>query len=716
MTGWEVDMRVRSLVALVAALAVTLSIAAASGAGATPAARAGGVAPITFGSAVVADPVHTFGEPDIRFAPDGTAYVSGPWGTGTQRSIWLRSVDGARTFRPMHDQPMTSATQSDTQITGPGGGDTEISIDRSGKVYYGDLAALLTLKVATWDNSTRTMQTGVIANGDQGLNGFDRQWFAAWDPPTRPAGYTGPLPVNYLIYAEAVAGCCEAAGYSTDGINYTTPTKEYSIGSDGPLAIDQQTGTVLQAVSTTGAADDVGVAVLTRDPSQPNNAALLNAQVVHIANLPSGTTSDTLFPVISMDRARNAYVAWVTRGNGVSVDQDPNAWQVWYSYASASSGWTSWSPPVQINRSPANTNVMPWAVAGSAGRLAVVYYGTDDTADDPSTQDAHQAWNVYANFVTNAASPTPSIQQVQVTRHPSHYGTICLEGLGCIAVTGNRNNADFFEVTVEPRTGALDVVYDDTSNELIQGDLPPPPDGTFDHRGAAVVTIAHQHGGIGLFGKKVTGPPTVRNSLTDPSGDALFDPIYGTTSVPEMDLRGITVQTNGSNLVFTIPVTSLDDLSHGLTATGAASLDYVVRWVGPPVDSPTGVRNPIYYAAVEVNNPAGVRTFYAGTAQSVDLCSVSACFPHVITYPAPPVGTSVSGQLVPGTGTAPDAWQITVPLSAVGNPAPGSLLESLGVYAFAQAHSSATPITNAEAQAGTLPVQVDGICCIDARR
>src|SRR5947207_10265258 len=145
---------------------------------------------------------------------------------------------------------MTSATQSDTQIAGPGGGDTELSIDHTGKVYYADLAALLTLKVATWDPSARAMQTGVIANGNQGLNGFDRQWFALWDSPNPDAiraatGYTGPFPVNYLVYAEAVAGCCEAAGYSTDGATYTTPTEEYSIGSDRPAALGQQTAPVL---------------------------------------------------------------------------------------------------------------------------------------------------------------------------------------------------------------------------------------------------------------------------------------------------------------------------------------------------------------------------------------------------------------------------------------------------------------------------------------
>ena len=45
------------------------------------------------------------------------------------------SEDRGRTYHPIHDTPITDAGQSETQHTGPGGGDTEISIDHTGKVY-----------------------------------------------------------------------------------------------------------------------------------------------------------------------------------------------------------------------------------------------------------------------------------------------------------------------------------------------------------------------------------------------------------------------------------------------------------------------------------------------------------------------------------------------------------------------------------------------------
>jgi hypothetical protein len=287
-----------------------------------------------------------------------------------------------------------------------------------------------------------------------------------------------------------------------------------------------------------------------------------------------------------------------------------------------------------------------------------------------------------------------------------------MEGTGCIAVQGNRNNADFFEVDVDPRDGAVAIVFNDTSNELIQGNLIPPADGTVDHRGAPVVTILRQNSGVGLFGTTVSGDPTFGTSLKDASGDALFDPVYGDTSVPGLDLRGATVSSSGSNFVFKVDVSSLDDLGQAVSRTGAGAVDYVVRWIGPAVVDPIdGIRNPMYFAAAE--STGGAPTFFAGKAVTVELCSVSGCFPHVTDYPAPPNGgTAVTGTVVQGSHAKPDSLIITVPKSLVGG---GSLLESLSVFTFARSHSASQPITNAEGEAGILPIQVDGVCCVDVK-
>ena len=685
---------------------------------------------ITFSAPRIVDPVRTYGEPDVKTGLDGTTYVSGPWGTGTQRSIWNRSTDGGETFLPMHQIPITSTAESDTNHPGPGGGDTEISIARDGTTFYADLAALLTLKVARWDPATKTMTTNVLHRGDQNLNGYDRQWFALWDPPDRQAarnatGYTGPFPVNYLLFAEALlgascaSGSCESAAYSTDGVEYSETTLSYDMQNDGPLEIDQKTGTVFEAISVEDLGD-VGVAILTRDPAHPDDPALRNAEIVKIADLPAGTTTRALFPVIAFDRARNLYVAWVTRANKTSA-QDPNAWQIWYSYSKASSGWHTWSDPVQISSAPARTNVMPWAVAGSGGRLAVVWYGTNDATHNPSTQDNHQVWHVYLDVITSAASSSPDIRQVQATPHPMHYGTICLEGTGCIAQQGNRNLADFFQVYLDPRDGAIEIAYDDTSNENTQRvasgpGVPPPIDGAADHRGSPVVTLLKQNSGIGLFGTAISGPRAGGSAMSDLNGDADFDPIYGPLNVPQLDIKALSVRTDGTDLILKLSVKDLKHLQEAFDKTRAEAIDYVVRWSGRAEPSGTGTRNPIYYAAVEVQ-PGENAEFFAGQAQSIELCSVSGCFPHVIEYPKPPY----SGQFVQGRRVIikPDRgeeqwWLIRVPLSAVGHPAVDSVIDSFGAYTFARNKSASIPVTNSEAEGGILPVQVDGICCINA--
>lgn len=687
-------------------------------------------APPTFGSAVIVDPIHTFGEPKVDIALDGTMYVHGPWGTGTQRSLWEVSTDG-RVFRPLHDTAASSADDSVTTILGPGGGDTDVAIDRNGKVSYADLAALATLKVASWDPKTRTMESGVLAKGLDNINGYDRQWLTMWDPPNpeavrRATGYTGPFPVTYLTYAEALAGtgcgdptsACDSATHSLDGVNYAGTTVSAAVGGNGSIAIDQATGAVLEAINYSGS-DDIGLLVRTRDPATPADPALHKARTIKAADAPEGLAAGNLFPVVAIDAARTVYLIWATtHPDGLPTAESPAAWQIYYSYARAATDWTKWSKPVKLSQAPARTNVMPWAVAGAEGRLAVVWYATDDAAHDPEFEDVHQAWDVYLSMVSDAATATPSALQVKVTRHPMHYGTICFQGTGCIAQQGNRNLADFFAVTIDPRDGAVVIVYDDTSNELAQTipgtdtQIPTPVDGIVDHRGAPVVTLVKQNGGIGLLGKPIGGPSARAATVGGRLGDAVFDPLYGDEAIPEMDLRESLVSRDGDDLVFRIGVSSLDAPSNALSATGARAVNYVVRWVGEPVDSATGKRDPIYYAAVEVGE--GDPIFFAGAARSVELCSVSGCFPHIIEYPAPPNGgTAVTGRLVPGTAGSPDVWEIRVPRDLVGGPSDTSVLESFSVFSLARNKSATLPITNVEGEAGISPILIDGLCCVD---
>src|SRR3989442_486667 len=91
--------------------------------------------------------------------------------------------------------------------------------------------------------------------------------------------------------------------------------------------------------------------------------------------------------------------------------------------------------------------------------------------------------------------------------------------------------------------------------------------------------------------------------------------------------------------------------------------------------------NIIYYGAME-NTALNKPIFYADKAQSVDLCSVSACFPHVITYPEPGLGgIAESGSIqCPSVLSASNPCTLTINLNVadVGTPTSSSLPEEVG--------------------------------------
>src|SRR5690348_16447184 len=144
-------MRVPLMRALVGLAASLGAAAAVAGAEAGPALGA----PIAFGVPSVADPIHTWGEPTIGVARSGGVYVSGPTGTGTQRSAWEGSVDGGRSFRVITPNAPPTAVQSLEDP--PGGGDTDLNFDLSSKVYFIDLYALTCNRVATTSDGGATV-------------------------------------------------------------------------------------------------------------------------------------------------------------------------------------------------------------------------------------------------------------------------------------------------------------------------------------------------------------------------------------------------------------------------------------------------------------------------------------------------------------------------------------------------------------------------------
>ncbi|MDQ1698845.1 MAG: hypothetical protein QOG34_708 [Frankiaceae bacterium] len=673
--------------------AIALAFTPATGATVKPGA-------IKFGVPRIVDPIHLYGEPDIKVAPNGTVYVSGPQGTGVQRSIWNASYDNGDSYRLVQDNKTGTAYPSaliPTKSTmGPGGGDTEIAVDRHSNVYYADLYALACFTTAYSRDNGKTVSSTPLGCDAPGA---DRQWFGIYDPA--PADHTispykGPKPLIYLKYSDEGASSGSRVDYAngSDPGNWHTDDKATQIASgggysptDAPVAVDQHTGDLLSVVMHGG-----GMALAIGEPAK-DGSAHLNMRYESIAPSTLGGDPNTLFPGFAEDTSRNLYVVWVGGRD----------YQVYYSYAKPLKNgrdWGAWSAPIKINRPPAAVNLMPWVAAGRNGIIDVVWYGTDMSlaqlgSDGPSAQKNESWWTWFAQ-IDRANTSKPHIVQSPASQHPMHYNDICMMGTGCITATGNRNIADFFEVTIDNQ-GRARIVYTDTSNGLssVLGNVE-----AADHSGAALVSVATQETGLNAW----TGRPLKAAEsqapiaqITDPASDAKY-PVLGGTNVPGADIEKIQVARNSKTLRITV-TTAHGTLADAAQAARASYGRLVVRWQ---------MGNTLYHAGVDMDasgqTPA---TFYAGKTQSTDSCSVSACDPHTLDYIAPPLSGAVAatGSVKAGQNTI---YTIDVPLSAIGNPSSKSLLEEVAGYVFASPVPGSSPDTKVQSDSDEVPLELEG--------
>ncbi|MFN2465506.1 MAG: hypothetical protein ABR598_04490 [Candidatus Dormibacteria bacterium] len=752
---------------LVGALGLALGSAPAAG---IPLAATAATPSIGFEVPRVADPIHTYGEPDLGLEPNqplpvtqpsdattGFVYVSGPTGTGTQRSVWQGSVDGGHTFRNIHRNP-TPLPGCDVitalcgPLAAPGGGDTEINFDHNNKQYYADLYALACQHTATRvRNADGTDTVAENATGGCPVPGSDRQWILVADPnlQTGPFGTTSAVSSTPpLVYMEANDLNCGAQWYkTTDGINYSTAeldgpgtlTNYCPFGADGYPTIDQPVSGargrpthVFEAnfgsVTVGGQAKDAiqvnigtpndaaGDLCFLDAPSTstacPSGTGLITAAVNGTGNEVVNNAGDAAnFVVSSIDSARNLWVAWVDKSTV------PSQRQAWVAVSSAASGWRTWSKPTRVSLPGhgSNVSIFPWIQAGSGGRADVAWYG-DSTVADPSDTAASHIWNLYLAQVVFPNDPvsgvtttaTPTVDEVKVSPHPMDLTDVCLAGTACIGQFGNRNLADYFQLRTD-KTGAAMIVYNDMSNG--QCSLPPCPlVQSSDHAGAPLLTIARQSSGPGIHVTSgaqpdlVTGPSNAPvTGLKDAAGDALF-PLFGGKNVPEMDLLSNSIAIAGQTMVITTTVAADPRVwTNSLIATNCLSAScntqYVTRWQ---------MGTNIYYGIYESGGPTP--GFYSGKTGTIDDCSVSACDPHVQVYPETNAGTG-SVECPPAPSAAsPCTIRQTIDISTIGNPNNQSLLEEVGSYSFiSTAPQSALNQTTERADNGA--TEIDGVCC-----
>jgi hypothetical protein len=693
MKAWRIGL----LLAAAAGLAFLLASALGS-----PARAGGGIA---FGHAVVVDHQRVTGEPSLSISPTTNTsghhdiYVSAPYGFSTTASYIWKSVDGGQTFHLVGDEAPPLGKPASTCA---GGGDSSIVNDNSGNLYFADLQGLTDVSDSVSVDGGNTFVTTCNSANETAV---DRPWLALYgnplsdgriymtvddteqcDPDSCGLGQLGanelqltsasganaltqtfsPLPGQHVEPDGIVGG---AVVDQRNGDLYLVHTAFTDAngglvgggdanGNDNAVVVDRFPGGYNQSVATPVPPGSISLC-------KPYNASgpCTSTTVVHAPLNADGnsTVNDGQdFSPIAIDRSGNLYVAWAQSliDSSGNVDGPTSIYM-----ATSSDHGATWTKPINVSSHVGGlqTNVMPWLVAGSAGRVDVVWYGTPTLGSCPGEPCGagfiNGTWNVYMaqtiNAVTSsgAANASPSFTTSKVSEYPIHTGQICEFGLAC-TTGGDRGLLDFIQVQADP-SGAADIVYADGANDDFNGG-----------ETSAVVDFVQQTGGPGLYGGNVSGTPL---SSSAPGSPAAYYAANGSETPAaagsNMSIVKSSVAKSGKNLIVTMKVGSLASLLPDPTLGGTDAI-WLTRWELPNPHPTPASQGHVFYAAME-SDAGGTPTFYDGDST----CGVFTTHCKLIAYPP---GHTIKGSFTPsGTIT------LTVPMADVGGS--GSIYSVTGV-------------------------------------
>lgn len=151
-----------------------------------------------------------------------------------------------------------------------------------------------------------------------------------------------------------------------------------------------------------------------------------------------GSTSHRKNPDIAVDEAGNAYLFWA------AADE-----RTWMSYSTDKG--LSWSKAVLASPPNVLSSTFHAAVAGEAGKVAVMYYGNDHTAAAPDHVAHTSRWHAYVTFTLDALAADPKWVTVQLDTDadPIQIGPVSTNADGH-APSGSRNLLDFNDLALTP--------------------------------------------------------------------------------------------------------------------------------------------------------------------------------------------------------------------------------------------------------------------------
>ncbi|TMI54190.1 hypothetical protein E6H18_11135, partial [Candidatus Bathyarchaeota archaeon] len=307
---------------------------------------------ISFGAHTIIDPQRTEGEPLVHIDQAGNIWETGPWGFSTAQGFVARSTDNGDSFH------IVSPAGLRPNPAPAGGGDTDIITDDQGTAYFADLEGLAHIGVAVSNDQGNNWRENFVAAMSPV---DDRQWLAIDNGPSTGVSdntvfltYRQIPGGSQVLSSPGSTGPTDAVG----GFVYTNAATTTFVGAGAPCGRLTFDPVLRNLYLPCVQGNHIHVSKAHVNPGQRD---LLAFSSTNTPARPGGSIGN-LFASLTTDQAGNVYVVWVdTANNNVYLTVSSNA-------------GTSWSTPLQVNGDPANTNVMPWAIAGAAGTVDIVFY------------------------------------------------------------------------------------------------------------------------------------------------------------------------------------------------------------------------------------------------------------------------------------------------------------------------------------------------------
>jgi uncharacterized protein YkwD len=184
---------------------------------------------------------------------------------------------------------------------------------------------------------------------------------------------------------------------------------------------------------------------------------------------------------------------------------------------------TTWHGPYRIT-SLAQTSIFPWSVAGNAGKVDLVWYGSSyfQPGQVPDNYPDSASWYVY--FAQNlTATTSPKAWTITKVTPIVHFGGVCEGGISC---TGNRDLYDDFGVAANPKSGLASIISSDDQYAQYNHNLTYPSTCTQANNNTANcdhTSIATQTSGGRIFGTSGTSSCSRTTKSNQAETDALTE-------------------------------------------------------------------------------------------------------------------------------------------------------------------------------------------------